>query len=44
MYLDFPNNETIAPNNYIPTHTTKGKNKNEMGDSPLLAILLLPTL
>jgi hypothetical protein len=44
MYLDFPNNETIAPSNYILAHTMKGKKNNEMGDSPLLTIMLLPTL
>jgi hypothetical protein len=25
MYLDFPNNETIAPSDYIPAHAIKGK-------------------
>ncbi len=25
MYLDFPNNETTGPSNYILTHTVKGK-------------------
>jgi hypothetical protein len=44
MYLDFPNNETIAPSDYILAHIMKGKKNYEMGDSPLLAIMLLPTL
>ncbi len=44
MYLDFPNNETIAPSDYIPTHTMRRKKIKWMGDSPLLAILLQLTL
>jgi hypothetical protein len=34
MYLDFPNNETTIPSDYILTHTMKGKKEKKWETHP----------